>query len=246
MDFKRRVLRTETHCVQTERMKKQLETLVIDNPEAIRALRETTFIGLFLEPSSPSEAAKQAGITANLMHHHAKRYLELGLLFEAKREAGKVFYQLGAKNFKIPWELIPADDLIGKTLQDLSNAFTKAYERSNRLMTTSPEYHMIGFATPAEEYLPTENHNVEILEARPAHYQMRSLKLSPSSYRALVKQISDLITDTEMETSSDAAQCTISLLAFEGSVIDVPSDSHHVQSYMPDIRIDPTSRNAAF
>ena len=222
-------------------MKKQQATLVIENPEAINALRETTYMGLFLEPSSPSEAAKVVGISANLMHHHAKRFLELGLLFEVKREAGKVFYQLAAKNFKIPWELIPSDDLIGKPLQDLSNAFTKAFERSNRLTSDSPAFQMIGFAEPAAEDVQTKNQLDNMLEARPAHYQMRSVQLNASSYRALVHQISVLISEIEMEHSSDTAQCTISLLAFEGSVFDVPTDSHVVQSYLSEVRIRPNS-----
>lgn len=222
-------------------MKKQQAALVIENPEAIKALRETSFMGLFLEPNSPSEVAKVVGISANLMHHHAKRYLELGLLFEAKREAGKVFYQLAAKNFKIPWELIPSDDLVSKPLQDLSGAFTKAFERSSRLTSESPTFHMIGFAEPENEDVQTKSTIDNMLEARPAHYQMRSVQLNASSYRALVQQISDLITDIEMENSSDTAQCTISLLAFEGSVFDVPTDSHVVQSYLPDIRIRPNS-----
>jgi DNA-binding transcriptional ArsR family regulator len=220
-------------------MKKQLSTLVIQNPEAIKTLRETQFLGYFLEPRSPSEVALQAKISANLMHHHAKRFLELGLVFEAKREDGKVFYQLAAKNFKIPWEQIPPDDLIGGTLRDLSSAFSSAYERSDRLSSESPEFHMIGFAEPSEVDQPRSKSNAENLEARPAHYQMRSIRMTSSRYRALVKQISDLLTDAEMESSSDATQCTIALLGFEGGVADVPSDSHHVLSYLPEIRIHP-------
>ena len=77
-------------------MKKQQPILIIDNPEAAKAVREAQFLGYFLEPSSPSDVAKRAGIAANLMHHHANRYLELGLLFEVKRENRKVFYQLRA------------------------------------------------------------------------------------------------------------------------------------------------------
>jgi hypothetical protein len=203
----------------------------------MKGINGIRIMGLFLEPNSPSEVARFVNISANLMHHHTKPYLELGLLFEAKREAGKVFYQLAAKNFKIPWELIPSDDLVGRPLQDLSAAFTKAFERSNRLTSDSPAYHMIGFAEIENEDVQTKNREGNMLEARPAHYQMRSLQLSASSYRALVHQFSDLIAEIEMEDSSDAAQCTISLLAFEGSVIDVPGDSHVVQSYLPDIRI---------
>jgi hypothetical protein len=225
-------------------MKKQQPVLVIDNPEAARAVREAQFLGYFLEPSSPSDVAKRASVAANLMHHHANRFLELGLLFEVKREDRKVFYQLTAQNFRVPKHLLPADEEMVPGLQELSSAFTKAYERSERL-NSSPEYLNFGFAdTIPEDQQPSSNHN-EPLEARPAHYQMRSFRISTSIYRRLVCQLADLIIDAETESSKDGAQCTIALMAFEGSVLGTPVNEGwellHMKSHVPGVRMVPVN-----
>ena len=230
-------------------MKKQEQTLVIDNLEAARALRETQFLAYFLEPSSPSEVAKLAGIAANLMHHHAKRYLELGLLFEAKREAGKVFYQLTARSFKLPQNLLPANDEIAQTLSELSGAFAKAYERSDRINTYDDtddvNYEYASFGTP-QDYTPGVNHQDAATEARPTHFQARSFRLSTSSYCKLLREISDLIGNAIMDRSDDAAQCTLAFLAFEGSINDTPfgenSDLHNVNSFLPNVILGPKAK----
>jgi hypothetical protein len=222
-------------------MKKQQPILVIDNPEAARAVREAQFLGYFLEPSSPSDVAKRANVAANLIHHHANRFLELGLLFEVKREDRKVFYQLTAQNFRVPKQLLPADEEMAQGLQELSSAFSKAYERSDRL-NTSPDYLNFGFAdTIPEDQRPSNDK--EALEARPAHYQMRSFRISTSNYRRLVCQLADLIIDAETESSKDGAQCTVALLAFEGSVLGTTSSDGwellHMKSHVPGVRMVP-------
>ena len=227
-------------------MRKQEQTLVIDNPEAARALRETQFLAYFLEPASPSEVAKLAGIAANLMHHHAKRYLELGLLFEAKREAGKVFYQLTARSFKLPQNLLPADEEIAQTLSELSGAFSKAYERSDRKnIYDDADFEYVSFGAP-QDYIPGVNHQDAESEARPTHFQARSFRLSPSSYGKLLREISDLIGNAIMDRSDDAAQCTLAFLAFEGSINDTPfgenSDLHNVNSFLPNVILGPKAK----
>ena len=224
-------------------MKKQQPILIIDNPEAAKAVREAQFLGYFLEPSSPSDVAKRAGIAANLMHHHANRYLELGLLFEVKREDRKVFYQLAAENFRVPKSLLPADEEMTQSLQELSSAFSKAYERSDRL-NASPNYLNFGFAeTIPEDQMQPASDDTELLEVRPAHYQMRSFRLSPSSYQKLVCLLSDLIIDAETESSKEAAQCTIALLAFEGNILETSSNDGwellHMKSHVPGVRMIP-------
>jgi hypothetical protein len=227
-------------------MKKLQTVLVIDNPEAARAVREAQFLGYFLEPSSPSDVAKRANVAANLMHHHANRFLELGLLFEVKREDRKVFYQLTAQNFRVPKHLLPADEEMVQGLQELSSAFAKAYERSDRL-NSSPDYLNFGFAdTIPEDQQPSNDK--EALEARPAHYQMRSFRISTSSYRRLVCQLADLIIDAETESSKDGAQCTIALLAFEGSILGTPVNEGwellHMKSHVPGVRMVPIDQTS--
>jgi hypothetical protein len=214
-------------------MKKQTETQVVAQPEAVQALRESTLMGLFLEPTSPSDAARQVGIAANLMHHHVKRYLDFDLLFETSRQDGKVFYQLCAKNFLIPWAMIPAEDQMTTSLNTVNTAFVKAYERSERLCTVRPEYHVIGFADLPEQ---TDSSRETIKpEPHPAHYQLRSLRLSGSSYQKVVQRLSELLNELHMENSSDAVQCSLLLLAFEGSTSDVPADVQQIQSFLPKV-----------
>jgi DNA-binding transcriptional ArsR family regulator len=77
----------------------QQQEIILTDPEAPRALRDNDLVGEFLEPTSPSQIAKKKGLAANVVHHHAKRLLGLGLLFEANRKAGRVFYQLTARRF---------------------------------------------------------------------------------------------------------------------------------------------------
>jgi hypothetical protein len=226
-------------------MKKQQTVLVIDNPEAARAVREAQFLGYFLEPSSPSDVAKRANVAANLMHHHANRFLELGLLFEVKREDRKVFYQLTAQNFRVPKRLLPTDEEMTQSLHELSSAFSKAYERSDRL-NSSPDYLNFGFAdTIPEDHDQPNSNNDEPLEARPAHYQMRSFRISTSSYRRLVCQLANLIVDAETESANDGAQCTIALLAFEGNVLETASTEGwellHMKSHVPGVRMVPVN-----
>jgi hypothetical protein len=221
----------------------QKNTMTVTDAEAARALRDVPFLGYFIEPASPSDVAKTAKVAANLVHHYAKRCLELGLLFKVKREDRKVFYQLTALNFRVPKRLLPADEEMVQGLQELSSAFSKAYERSDRL-NSSPDYLNFGFADtiPEDQNQPRSNHD-EPLEARPAHYQMRSFRISTSSYRKLVCQLADLIIDAETESAKDGAQCTIALMAFEGSVLGTPVNEAwellHMKSHVPGVRMVP-------
>lgn len=88
----------------------QLTEMVVTRREQALALRDTAFLGRFLQPASPSDAARALGIRANLAHHHAKRHVTLGLLMEVKRELGRGYYQLAARTFKYRSSLLPTGD----------------------------------------------------------------------------------------------------------------------------------------
>ncbi|MFC3831430.1 MULTISPECIES: hypothetical protein [Deinococcus] len=61
----------------------------ITDPHAARALRQHhAFLGLFVQPQSPSSVAGSAGMAANLAHHHARKLAALGLLHEQRRGEG--------------------------------------------------------------------------------------------------------------------------------------------------------------
>jgi hypothetical protein len=220
----------------------QKDIITVTDVEAARALRGVGFLPQFLEPASPSDVAKLFKVAANLVHHHAKRCLELGLLFEAKREGGKVFYQTAARNFRFPRGLLEPDETLGFTLRQLSGAFMKAFEKSARLYTKADyEYEVYGF----EDYQPEQEPeipNVGSDEPRPAHFQAITVRLSPSSYRELIVKLSQLINEAKAETENSVA-CTIGLVGFEGILEDVVGEfetqSLHMQSFVPGVRIAP-------
>jgi hypothetical protein len=217
----------------------QKNTMTVTDIEAAKALRSMPFLGYFLEPASPSNVAKTAKVAANLVHHHAKRCLELGLLFEVKREDRKVFYQLAARVFEITDGLLEFEDFDAMYLRELTTAFTKAHARSERFKTgTSPA---IFSFDPA--FIP---HNTTSManptsETRPAHSQSMTIKLRPSSYRELVIKIATLLSEIKPEHTDDAVHCTIGLLAFEGALHETvatdDTESYWMSSFFPDVPI---------
>ena len=222
-------------------MKKQEQTLVIDNPEAARALQDVQFLGYFLEPTSPSSVAKKAGIAANLVHHHVRRCLELDLLFETKREAGKVFYQLTARVFKMPHNLLGFEDSTAVTLRNLTKAFSQAHEKSERLSSPEPESFAVMSFDP--EFNPQKkspsSSGIGSEETRPSHFQLVTITLRPSSYRELVQKIAMLLSEAKSETTRDAAQCTVGLMTFEGGLTEEVANEHNesrwMSTYLPDV-----------
>ena len=215
----------------------QKDIITVTDIEAARALRGVGFLPQFLEPASPSDVAKQAKVAANLVHHHAKRCLELGLLFEAKREGGKVFYQTAARNFKVPRGLLENEDKIGVTIRSLSSAFMQAYEKSDRLTNKDDyEFDVYGYSDPIPQLHDETKPILGSGEARPAHFQAVTVRLSPSSYQELVRKIAVLLNETKPEPKEGAA-CTIGLMAFEGLIPDefgqFETESRHLNSFVP-------------
>ena len=217
----------------------QKNTMTVTDVEAAKALRSVPFLGYFLEPASPSDVAKTAKVAANLVHHHAKRCLELGLLFEVKRENRKVFYQLAARVFEITDGLLDFEDFDAVYLGDLTAAFTKAHARSERFKTgNSPAIFSFDPEFIPHETTASGNHTEE---PRPAHSQSVTIKLRPSSYCELVKKMALLLSETKPEHADDAVHCTISLLAFEGglneSVATDDTESRWMSSFLPDVAV---------
>ncbi len=218
----------------------QKQELILTNPEAARALRDNELLGEFLEPSSPSDVAKKTGQAANVVHHHAKRFLELGLLFEAKRETRRVFYQLTARCFKYDHNLLgeASEDM---ELTELKTAFVRAYQRSSSLEGREIDYSSHLFADRSE--FPNQHQamlihkaenpaRTEKLEAHPAHYGFRTFHLSAKKYQELVKKVTMLIVECDDEPSSNDGLCTIALLAFDGAIREGGTGSAALNSFI--------------
>lgn len=219
----------------------QKQELILTNPEAARALRDNDLLHEFLEPTSPSEIAKKKGLAANVVHHHAKRLLELGLLFEVRRETRRVFYQLTARCFKYHHHLL-GEAPENSELQELTSAFTRAYQRSSHLEGREIDYSIHSFLDRSE--FPNGGHqamlfrypnvstHTETLETHPAHYGARTFQLSAQKYQELVKKITMLMVECEDEPSSSDGLCTLTFLAFDGATREGGTGSAVLNSFV--------------
>lgn len=222
----------------------QKEELIVTDVEAAKMLKNPGFLGRFVDPASPSDVARALDMPANLAHHHAKRALDAGLLFEALREHGKVYYQLAARTFKHDMALLPVgdpDERMTATVENLGRRFLTAYERSLRVAQGlqepgEPDYAHYGFGSrDLEPVLPVAP-DAESAEKHPAHYSSRTLRLTPEGYRRLVRGLARLLNDAEREASEGAGVCTVALLAFGGPLSPGSEDGRDVSSFVrPDL-----------
>lgn len=207
-----------------------------------KAVQEIGFLNQFIEPTSPSDAAKQLGQPANLVHHHVQRHLELGLLKEVMRENGKVFYQLTARLFKVPHDLLPPgdpDNQVARELDLIQRCFLKAYERSDRINHEDPNFSHFGFVfkDDPEPWLAQPG---DMLEPHATHFQARTLALTPQSYQRLVRQIADLITGAEYESNKPEADlCSLVFLGMDGELQAGAGNSHYTSSFVPPLKESP-------
>lgn len=194
----------------------------MDAPTA-RALRQNVaFLGLFTAPHSPSEIAAPAGMAANLAHHHARKLASLGLLLEVGREGGRVFYQLAAREFRVPWTVMPPTDPEGGealTLRRLSDNFSRAYERSFLALGGEAEEAVFGFSDSSGDSARPPAPDARPLESHPSHLEALTLRLTPERYRKLVHDLSRLLEAAAADGLKDQGQvCTLAVLASRGAL----------------------------
>ncbi|MBZ9713378.1 winged helix-turn-helix domain-containing protein [Deinococcus multiflagellatus] len=211
-------------------------SLQITDPAAARALRQHhAFLGLFVQPQSPSEVAARAGMAANLVHHHARRLTDCGLLFEQRREGGRVYFQLAAREFRVPMTLLPPGDAQGNgtaDLQDLSDGFLRAYERSWALVHDGEE-DVYGFGDAHQPAPPMTPPDAPSPEGHPAHLDRLTLHLSPQRYRQLARALSALLEEAQTEGhSAGGVPCTLAVLAFRAEDTPHRSLSRAVNSFL--------------
>ncbi|HEX7003341.1 MAG TPA: hypothetical protein VF168_04060 [Trueperaceae bacterium] len=220
----------------------QSDELIVTEPEQARALQETGFLSRYLEPASPSDVARDLGMPANLAHHHAKRHAALGILGEVKREGGKVYYQLTARTFKHDRHLLPAGDPDEHTsvmLALLEERFLSAYSYCDSLENgADPSWHVYAFDRDALPGAPAESGGNGALAPRPAHFQARTLRLSPHRYRDLVRRISALIAKAEADDAGQGGAATFAFLAMDGVLQDGSRDTHYLSTFVPPVEPD--------
>ncbi|UQN07512.1 winged helix-turn-helix domain-containing protein [Deinococcus sp. QL22] len=202
----------------------QTQLRITDSAQA-RALRQQHhFLARFLAPHSPSDIAASVGMAANLAHHHARKLAALGLLIRLERQAGKVAYQLAAREFLIASSLLPPEDAQGngtRDMQELSAAFLHAYERSWSVMQGDVDG-TFGFGDHLTPAPPISLLNKPADEPYPTYLDALTLRLTPERYGRLAHALSNLIADAAAEPISNEGQpCTLAVLAFEG----VPGES---------------------
>ncbi len=208
---------------------------IVTTSQAATVLRDISILAYFLEPSSPSDVAKSCKMPANLVHHHVKRALEAGVLMEVKRESRKVFYQLTARVFKVPRDMLDNGDAELEDMKSLSLAFTAAYARSDQIAGhLDPEYRIYGFgdaSSDPRDLQPTFS-DYESNESHPAHLHARTLRLTPAGYKALAGQISKLLLEAERDSKSESDLCSFAFLAWNGAMREVLSESQTINSYL--------------
>ncbi len=215
----------------------QRAELTVTTSQAANALRDISVLAYFLEPSSPSDVAKARAMPANLVHHHVKRAFEAGVLMEVKRESRKVFYQLTARVFKVPRELLDPGNSELEDMKLLSTAFTAAYSRSDQIAGyLDPQYatETFGFGNAAsdpKDLQPTFT-NHESTESHPAHLHIRTLKLTPASYKALAGQLSKLLLEAERDSKNESDTCSFAVLAWHSAMREGQFESQTINSYL--------------
>ncbi len=192
--------------------------LTLTTEAAARALAQShSFLGHFLTPHSPSEVAARVGMAANLAHHHVRRLEALGLLREQRREAGKVYYQLTARRFRVAKELLPPgdpDENAVRTLRELSAEFLNANARSWSHSSEKDEGAVYGFKSALHEVeLPRIGSGSN--EPHPTHLDALTLRLTPERYRKLALALSALLSEAYTQGQSSSGEvCTLTVLAF--------------------------------
>ena len=195
------------------------------------------FLSYFLEPTSPSDVAKKIDIAANLAHHHAKKALKVGLLLKEGREGGKVLYQLAARTFRHPMNLLPTgspDDRVLHLLDAVKTRFLEVYTRSESTSRYEDvDYTRYVFGSKDKPPLPQPVNTEPILEPYPPHSHVRTLRLRSSAYIALMRELSRLLDLEKHEDEESGKACTVVLPGWGGTLEgDIDGSTWH-SSFVP-------------
>ncbi len=202
----------------------QTASITITREDQARALSQNVgFLAQFVQPRSPSEVAPRLGMAANLVHHHARKLEALGLLFEQRREGGRVYHQLAALEFRHAHDLLPPEDPdenVVRHLRSLSEQFVAAHARSWRVAEREGDQGQMVFGFGAEVPVrPT----APPMEPHPTHFDRVTLRLTPERYQRLARDLSRLMDEAMREVEAAGrgamgAPCTLAVLAYQGEL----------------------------
>jgi len=212
----------------------QKDRIRLTNPEAARTLRDTPVLHQFINECNSSDIAKELKMPANLVHHHVKRGVELGLLTETRREGKRIYYQLTAKEFTHSRNLLEYQEAIAGALNLLSSAFLPAYEASEAQCASAndPDYHAIGFVEPSS--LPPKPKRLEhnAVQMYPAHFQARTVYLTSTQYKRLLREMNQIINDIDPEFTGDVKACMLTLIGFQGELRAGHDNAEDIKSFL--------------
>jgi DNA-binding transcriptional ArsR family regulator len=214
----------------------QTDRIRLTNPDAARALRDTPVLHKFLREANPSDVAKACGMPANLVHHHVKRGLELGLMIETRRETGRVYYQLAAREFTYSRTLLGLEEKVTTLLESLSISFLEAYRVSEAETSNAddPDYERVGFSSGDISPAPTnaDSKPNEPTAGHPSHFESRTLRLTPKSYWTLMRELSKIVAMLEAENDANSEPITVTVLGFKGELRPGHDNSHTITSFV--------------
>jgi hypothetical protein len=212
----------------------QKDRIRLTNPEAARTLRDTPVLHHFVHERNASDVATELEMPANLVHHHVKRGVELGILEETKREGKRIYYQFTAKEYRYGRDLLGMDERITTSMNALSSSFLEAYTafESHSVEANDPDFHALGFVDPESLSPLPERPKDQDMPPYPPHFQALTVRLTPAQYLEIMHTLSAMVKDAERQRTNDAVPCTIALLGYGGALRDGANNGEDISSWI--------------
>jgi DNA-binding transcriptional ArsR family regulator len=215
----------------------QKDRIRLTNPEAVRTLRDTPVLRYFVHERNASDVATELEMPANLVHHHVKRALELGLMVETKREGKRIYYQLTAKEYRYGRDLLGMDERITSSVNAVSSSFLEAYTafEAHSVEANDPDFHAFGFVEP--ESLPPppplpERPKDQDMPPYPPHFQVLTVRLTPAQYLETMHTLTRMVKRAESQRTNDASPCTVALLGYGGTLRNGSDNGEDISSWI--------------
>ena len=204
----------------------------VKTPAQAGALLDFTYgarlLEKFMEPSTPSRAARALAEPANRVAYHVRKLTDAGLLRVAGRQGKRVLYQAVAQTFLVPHALVRLDEpltLIEPVMREITTAYAHAILGwQARRAEDGPE----GDGSQLTVHLNAGQQDDQDQErAGPPEgpyapaMRLRSVCLTPEQYRRAQAALDRILTDLSTENDTDGAKkCTFVVMGFAGGLHD--------------------------